>query len=220
MSSGPRIAVAATHRNPRKRSEVHPPLYRSEVSLNARFGELFAAPLELGETQVSAVIRKADRSFDFAVALQEAAWPLPLRVAMVSVGHREGPAADRTGRARVLEALSEAENSRTPFLIQLPGRGEPEITLAQASAFLHATMMAEWTNTRANAVRAYRELGRQRDVAKKLRVSQQAVSQMLRGARLQEMVVVEKAMREWLQTEQRPGLWPLKRFEKGPAVSE
>ena len=216
MSSGPRIAVAATHRTPRKKSEVHAPLYRAEDSLNARFGNILVAPIEVGETQVSAVVGDATRAFDFAIALQESAWPIPLRVAMVSVGHREGPAADRTGRARVLEALTEAEKTRTPFFFQFPGRSDSETALAQAAAFLHATLMAEWTTTRAKAVRTYRELGRQREVAKKLHVSQQAVSQMLRGARLLEMAELESAMREWLQTEKRPGLWPLKRFEKNP----
>lgn len=214
MTSGPRIAVAASPRNSRQNLEASSKFQEAANSLRERFPDLLATPLQIGEATFSAVLTDATQGFDFATALAEAVWPMQLRVAMITVGHQVGAAADTQAHSRALALLGEAIRHRATFRFQVSGRKEMEIHLAEAAALLHSTLMAEWTQTRAEAVRAYRALGRQRDAAQKLGITQQAVSQMLRGARLKEMGALETAMREWFTEEARPGLWPLRNFEK------
>ena len=59
-------------------------------------------------------------------------------------------------------------------------------------------------------MRAYRRLGHQGLVAQELGVSQQAVSQMLLGARFRDLVAAENAMRRWLAPPARTTLWPMR----------
>ena len=214
MTNGPRIAVAASPRNSRHNLEASSEFQEAANSLKGRFPGLLAAPIQIGEATFSAVLTDATQGFDFATALAEAVWPMQLRVAMLTVGHQVGAAADSQAHSRSLALLGEAIRDRAPFRFLVSGRKEMEVQLAEAAALLHSTLMHEWTQTRAEAVRAYRSLGRQRDAAQKLGITQQAVSQMLRGARLKEMSGLENAMRDWFTEEARPGLWPLRNFEK------
>ncbi|MHC4838312.1 MAG: hypothetical protein ACYTF3_09045, partial [Planctomycetota bacterium] len=87
---------------------------------------------------------------------------------------------------------------------------EDERALADVTAAMHRRMILDLTKQRLQAVRAYRRLGRQAPVAEELGISQQAVSQLLVGARFRLLQRTEDAVAAWLTRPQRTTLWPLK----------
>jgi hypothetical protein len=170
-----------------------------------------SAPLLLNEdgTAGTAVLTSAEHAFDLAVALQEAAWPAPLRFTLSAAPPAGAAAKDDAVRARALKQFRGMERGAV-LRADLPGRSAEECALADALARLHRTLCADWTEGRCKAVRSYRRLRRQADVANELKITQQAVSQMLLGARLRELLAAEDAMRAWLSEPRRTTLWPLK----------
>ena len=220
MSSGPHIALAATSLVPRHRARVAEAFVFNASAWSAATGdELACAPKMDGEV-FSVVLNQSAHAFDRFVDLSERLWPMPLRAALVSVGHHSGETAMQRARSKAVETLTLAGKENVRFRVQLSGRGEHECRLAETSLLLHAVISEGWTSTRHQAVRAYRELGRQKDVADKLEVTQQAVSQMLRGARLRELRGVEDSLRSWFAEPTKPGLWPLKNLTlDNPAVA-
>jgi hypothetical protein len=219
MSTGPRIAIAASPRKPNRNTNTTVKFQEAAGELSRRFEDSLSAPIQVGENCISAVLNTSNLAFDFAVALAEAVWPMRLTTSLVSVGHQVGPTPDANAHTRALAAVMEARRSGSAFNFNITSRKAPEMRMAETAALLHATIREDWTPTRAAAVRTYRSLGRQKEVAAKLGITQQAVSQMLRGARLRELSALEATMQEWLVEESRPGLWPLSSFEKGPALS-
>lgn len=204
-----------------------------QLPKSARLGEAFSArldealrplkgvltaPFELADdgTAATAVLAGAERAFDLAVALGEAAWPVRLRCTLVAAPPAGAAGRDdavRTKAQKLLRGMERGAALRT----DLPGRSAEECALADAVARLHRSLTSDWTESRWQAVRAYRRLGRQADVARELGVTQQAVSQMLLGARLRELVAAEGALRAWLAEPRRTTLWPLKL--RGPGES-
>lgn len=175
------------------------------------FKDALSAPLQLSEdgAACTAVLGAVERAFDLAVCLAEAAWPAPLRFAIAAAPPAGAAGRDETVRAKVQKMLR-AMPRGAALRADLPGRSSEECALADGLARLHRTLCGEWTEGRWKAVRAYRRLGRQADVARELGVSQQAVSQMLLGARLRELAAAEDALRAWLAEPRRTTLWPLK----------
>lgn len=165
---------------------------------------------------VSAVLNDGQAAFDAAVALQEAVWPLRLRFSMVSAPPGGAAGQDDAIRDKALRVLSKADK-RERFHFELSGKADAELTLGAAMARLHLTLVDEWTDARCTAVRSYRRLGKQSEVAKELGVSQQAVSQMLLGARFRDLQAAEGAMREWLSGPKRTSLWPLRNVGTTPS---
>jgi hypothetical protein len=164
----------------------------------------------------SAVLNDCQAAFDAAVAMQEAAWPLRLRFSMVSAPPGGAAGQDDAIRDKAMRVLNKADK-RQRFQFELSGKSEAELALGGATARLHFTLIDEWTEARATAVRSYRRLGKQSEVAKELGVSQQAVSQMLLGARFRDLQAGEEAMREWLSGPKRSSLWPLRNVGTMPA---
>ncbi|HBF23812.1 MAG TPA: hypothetical protein DDW23_08380 [Planctomycetes bacterium] len=152
------------------------------------------------------VLTDTSKSFDLAVAIQEAMWPSPLAFSIVSSGPEE-VSRIRNQAIRGLKLVGKGNS----FIFQLQGRSKSETLLAQEVANLHSTIIKEWTPTRTKAVRQYRELKRQVDVAIQMGVSQQAISQMLTGAHYRRLATTEAVLREWLNEPAAPGIWPLRR---------
>lgn len=177
----------------------------------AQWRSALSAPFQLSEDGASgtAILNSAEQAFDLAVALQEAAWPAPLRFTLSAAPPAGAAAKDDAVRARALKQFRGMERGAV-LRADLPGRSSEECALADALARLHRTLCADWTEGRCKAVRAYRRLRRQADVANELKITQQAVSQMLLGARLRELLAAEDAMRAWLAEPRRTTLWPLK----------
>lgn len=175
------------------------------------FKEILAAPLQVQEDggSLSAILSSAERAYDLAVALQEATWPLSLRFTLAAAPLAGAAARDEAVRARA-QKLFKGMDRGAVFRCELPGRSAEECRLADALARLHRTLTSDWTEGRWLAVRSYRRHGRQADVAQELKVTQQAVSQMLLGARLRELSAAEDAMRAWLAEPRRTTLWPMK----------
>lgn len=175
------------------------------------FKGVFTAPFALAEdgATATAVLGEADRAFDLAVALGEAAWPMRLRFTLVAAPPAGAAGRDDAVRAKAQKLLRGMDRGAA-LRTDLPGRSAEECALADAVARLHRSLTSDWTESRWQAVCAYRRLGRQADVARELGVTQQAVSQMLLGARLRELVAAEGALRAWLAEPRRTTLWPLK----------
>ncbi|MFK5955289.1 MAG: hypothetical protein QM477_02475 [Planctomycetota bacterium] len=176
-------------------------LFREEIS---------APPVLDGEGKFGTLILSApDRAFDVAVALQEAAWPVPLRFALIVAPPAGAAGRDEAVRSKAAVTLSAMDRQQV-FRFDLPSKGEEELALADTSASLHRTLVLGWTRTRLQAVRSYRRHGRQALVAVELQVSQQAVSQMLLGAQYRQLKNTEDTLRKWLARPQRTMLWPMK----------
>ena len=219
MSTGPHIALAATSLNPRSRAQVAEALVFNASAWSAATGAELACTPKMEDEVFSVVLNDPAHAFDRLIDLSERVWPLPLCAALVSVGHHSGETAMQRGRAKAVETLAQAAKEHVRFRVQLASRDDHECRLAETAVLLHAVISEGWTATRHQAVRAYRELGRQKDVAEKLQVTQQAVSQMLRGARLRELRGVEDTLRSWFAEPTKPGLWPLKNLSLEAAVS-
>lgn len=165
---------------------------------------------------LTAVLEESAPIFDLIVAIQEAVWPLRLRAALVTAPPAGAAGATPAIRDKARKQLKRS-NKRDALSFSWSTRSESEIGLAVAVAQLHSTLLSEWTAARASAVRSYRRLGRQAEVAKELGVSQQAVSQMLLGARFRELKAAEESMRSWLSGPKRTSLWPLRNLGTAPA---
>jgi len=216
-----RIVLAARPVAARRRARRSRPLDLAPAL--ARLEERFPDAWELPPREMDGcwlgILERPEHAFDIAVGLREAAWPAALECVLTSIAtsqaRRDPAALWKRALTRSQEAFAEGDGHRDWFRLELPGRSRADLELAHALARLHAAIMADWTRSRARAVLAYRRHGRQADVARELGVSQQAVSQLLQGARLKDLLRAEDAFRDWLRGSRRPGLWPLARRRDG-----
>jgi hypothetical protein len=210
MAGGARFGFAAAALKPQKGGLTEALGGRIGQALPA-FKDQLAAPLQVEDdgSSATAVLPSAERAFDLAVALQEAVWPFGLRFTLSAAPLAGAAARDEAVRARAQKLFRGMERGAV-LRCDLPGRSAEECRLADAVARLHRTLCSDWTEGRWQAVRSYRKHGRQADVAQELGVTQQAVSQMLLGARLRELSAAEDALRGWLAEPRRTTLWPLK----------
>jgi hypothetical protein len=217
MASSSRYGLAATIA-PRQKQGLQAAAGTSTGAIEERFGEVLDAGIQFDATGngLSAVLNGSEKAFDVAIAIAEAAWPTRVRFALIAAPPGGAAGQDDAIRDKAHRVLKKA-NKKASFHFELSGKGAAEISLASALCKLHATLLAEWTEARATAVRTYRRFGKQADVARELGVSQQAVSQMLLGARFRELVAAEDAMRDWLTGPKRTTLWPLRNVGTAPA---
>ncbi|NQU50225.1 MAG: hypothetical protein HQ519_16365 [Planctomycetes bacterium] len=189
------------------------------AQIEARFAEILDAGIQFDASGdgLSAVLNNSEKAFDLAVSIAEAAWPTRVRFALIAAPPGGAAGQDDAIRDKAHRVLKKA-SKKANFHFELSGKSAAEITLAAALCKLHATLLAEWTESRATAVRCYRRHGKQAEVAQELSVSQQAVSQMLLGARFRELVAAEEAMRQWLTGPKRTTLWPLRNIGTAPAT--
>lgn len=165
--------------------------------------------IERSGDHATLVLDQTEICFDVAVAIQEAAWPVPLRFALIVAPPAGAAGRDEAVRSKAAVALR-SMGRHEAFRFDLPAKSEEERTMADATAALHRRLVLDLTKQRIQAVRAYRRLKRQAPVAQELKISQQAVSQLLVGARLRLMQRTEAAVRSWLTRPQRTTLWPMK----------
>src|SRR5437867_2249274 len=69
----------------------------------------------------------------------------------------------------------------------------------EATAKLHDVVSSSWTSREAEAVHVHRLVGTQAAVARRLRITRQAVSDALSRARFSDLSVAEDAIRAWFQ---------------------
>lgn len=200
------FAVAAA---PRQKSGLEGGLAEGLKSAPEALLGRFTAPLELQDGVATLILDSSEPAFDVAVACQEAVWPTRLRFAVVAAPPAGAAGRDEAVRAKAAKSLRRMDK-KAVYRFDLPNRTDEELALADALVRLHRTLSQEWTKQRCAAVRAYRRLGHQGLVAKDLGVSQQAVSQMLLGARFRDLLAAEDALRRWLSPPARTTLWPLR----------
>jgi len=196
---------------------------RQRKSLAEALGDGLAEVLQRFHSQITAtavldnansfgtlILDDSEPAFDVAVALQEAAWPVPLRFALIVAPPAGAAGRDEAVRSKAAVTLKSMDRQAV-FCFDLPSKSEEELVIADSTAALHRTLVLGWTETRLHAVRSYRKNGRQAMVATDLNISQQAVSQMLLGASFRRLKRTEEGMRKWLARPQRTMLWPMKR---------
>jgi hypothetical protein len=175
--------------------------------VNRRWRDAWAAPLTTtrGMDEISGVLRDPRPAFDIVVFLNAALHPARFRCALASgaidVAPDSGDAAAMDGPAfhRAADALAHARRRGFPFAAAIEGQ-PPEVRgLVEATAGLHDAISASWTSREAEAVQVYRLVGTQAAVARKLRITQQAVSDALSRARFPDLSVAEDAIRAWLE---------------------
>ena len=176
-----------------------------------RFAEILVAPVVISSDGLSGtlILNESTACFDVAVALQEAAWPAPLQHALVSAPPAGAAGQDEAIREKAMKVLRKMKKYAV-LRVDLPSKSEDEAAMANSIADLHRTIVLNFTETRLAAVRSYRKHKRQANVAADMQVSQQAVSQMILGARWRQLKAAEQTMRDWLKQPQRTMLWPMK----------
>ncbi|MDP7063345.1 MAG: hypothetical protein QF489_10505 [Planctomycetota bacterium] len=197
---------------PRQRKTLAEALGNDLDGALARFTDHITAPAVLDNANPlgTLILDDSGPAFDVAVALQEAAWPVPLRFTLVVAPPAGAAGCDEAVRSKAAVTLNSMDR-QSVFCFDLPSKSEEELAMADSTAALHRTLVLGWTETRLHAVRSYRKNGRQAMVAADLNISQQAVSQMLLGANFRRLKRTEEGMRKWLARPQRTMLWPMKR---------
>jgi hypothetical protein len=180
-----------------------------EALMSQRESLTAEATIDRSGEHATLILDHLEAAFSVAVALQEAAWPVPLRHALIVSPPAGAAGRDEAVRSKAAVALRTMSRHEA-FRFDLPAKGEDERALADVTAAMHRRMILDLTRQRLQAVRAYRRLGRQAPVAEKLGISQQAVSQLLVGARFRLLQRTENAVAAWLTRPQRTTLWPLK----------
>ena len=196
---------------PRQRKPLADALGTGLAAVSQQFAAQMTAPavLDSANTFGTLILGDSELAFDVAVALQEAAWPIPLRFALIVAPPAGAAGRDEAVRSKAAVTLHGMDRQAV-FCFDLPSKSEEELQVADSTAALHRTLVLGWTETRMQAVRSYRKHGRQALVAADLSISQQAVSQMLLGASFRRLKRTEEAMRKWLARPQRTMLWPMK----------
>ncbi|MGH9750146.1 MAG: SatD family protein [Candidatus Polarisedimenticolia bacterium] len=175
-------------------------------AVNRRWRDAWVAPLTTtrGIDEISGVLREARPAFDIVVFLDTALHPARFRYALasgtvdVAPASTDASAMDGPAFHRAADALAQGRRRNLPFTTAIEGE-PPEVRgLVEAAARLHEAIRASWTRREAEAVYAYRLAGTQVAVARKLKVTQQAVSDALARARYADLVVAENAIRAWL----------------------
>ena len=203
------IAVIADLQGSRRIEEPKQFAKRLALALRVigeRFEDEWRAPLMMtgGLDRLSGVLKHPQHGFDVAVDLNLRVWPERYRIAVAAgplhVGMNTRRAAAMHGPAfhHAAVALDRGRTNDLPFAIDLGAELRAECELAESMARLHGVIMEGWTKARARAATLYRELGRQQEVAARLGISQQAVSEALAGAHHGRLKAAEKAMRTWM----------------------
>jgi SatD family protein len=175
--------------------------------VNRRWRDAWIAPLTTtrGMDEISGLLREARPAFDIVVFLNAALHPARFRAALASgtvdVAPESGDAAAMDGPAfhRAADALAQARRRGLPFAAAIEGQPQEVCGLVEAAAKLHDVISSSWTSREAEAVHVYRLVGTQAAVARKLKITQQAVSDALSRARFSDLTVAEDAIRAWLQ---------------------
>lgn len=181
-------------------------LHSALRKLERRFETEWRAPLRLtrGIDELSGVLTRLQPVFDVVVDLNQAVWPQHFRFAVavgeidVGRGQRDASAMDGAGFHLASDAMARARAEELPLALALPGVPEATCRMAENLARLHSAIQRGWTPSQSAAVSAYRATGSQRGAARRLRITQQAVSAALRAAQFREMGRAEDALRAWL----------------------
>ena len=138
--------------------------------------------------EISAVLGSPRHAFDFAVAINLAAWPLRYQVNVTSTG------IERTHGAVLGKAPKQL------FTLRLHGFPLAMQKLIESSAQLHANIMRDWKPSRAAASTMIRKVETQQRAAAALGIRQQSISDALSAAHAKDLVALEDAVRNCLTT--------------------
>ncbi|HYC77902.1 MAG TPA: helix-turn-helix domain-containing protein [Planctomycetota bacterium] len=166
-----------------------------------------------GLDEISAIVRRPGRVFDFAVALNLAVWPRRFRFALaagevdVAPSGRDAGAADGEAFHRAADALERAKAADAPFVVAAPGLAGDRATLIEALARLHGVLLADVPAGATPVLRALRAApdATQARLARDLGMTQQAVSAALGRARASDLDLAEAALRAALTALPSPG---------------
>jgi len=182
-------------------------LRETAALLNDQFQGAWKAPLSVSRTfpEFGGVLMTTGPLYEITRNLADASRPLPVRIGLAKGGitagvdtrdseTMDGPAFDRAG-----ELLYRARKERRMLLVDTGD--EEKDTLLNALMLLLQRSFQQWTDRQWEVVRLYRELKRQREVASRLNISQQSVSNSLSGAGWKVVSEVEASLTRALGAE-------------------
>ena len=175
-----------------------------------KFQEEFYAPLKLtrGVDELSGVLKRPEKAYQICTFLNERLLPYQFRFAIVrgnlDIGVKSKDAAKMDGTAFHIAAniIERARKEKRCYYFDL-GLQPPILEqLVNELSNLIYLLRSNWSNHQRRIVELYLRLGSQQSVAKKLSITQQAVSDALRQARWKEIGQAEKVI-ELLLKDQR-----------------
>lgn len=177
----------------------------ARTTVTEAYGEDFAAgPAVLkGIDELGAVMTTAERLYDVVVTLDELLHPHSIRLAVASgeieFGVDEADVSRMDGEAfhRATALLESIERADLQFGLDAGGGPLDTAIADEINLLLH--LRNSWTDRQRDVVARYERAGNQQVVADELGVSQQAVSNVLRGASWPLVETIERRLRGTLE---------------------
>lgn len=196
------IADLENSRLVKDRADLARRLSAGLAELGSRFADEWVATIvsAKGIDELSSALRRPDRAFEIATALNERVWPERFRWSLgsgtIDIGLETGDAGALDGTAfhRAADALRRAKRERLMFTVALDGASAGSTDLIEACALAHAEHMADWSVRQRDFVLAARARETQLAVAEAFSVSPQTVSQALSRAGFDTMLRIEGAI--------------------------
>lgn len=166
-------------------------LRRTVDDIAARYRSEFHAPLTLsrGIDEVSGVLYHPRHSYRICLELNDAigfsSFRFAVAVGALDVGVESGEAPRMDGPAfhAAADLMEKAKQQGRLYLFDLERCGETTQRLLNEVAHLASLLSADWSDHQREVGNLYRRLGSQKEVARELDVTQQAVSKTLRRMR-------------------------------------
>lgn len=187
------------------RSEFRKQFRDAQTAVTELYEDSFAAPLSSlkGIDEIGAVLTSIDRLYDIVIELIHHLNPHSIRLAVaygeIELGIDERDVSQMDGEAfhRATELLGAIERAGLRFDLQT-GMAPLDTAVAdETNLLLH--LRGSWTDRQREVVKLYERNGNQQAVADELGVSQQAVSNALRGASWPLVETVEARLRRTLE---------------------
>jgi len=176
--------------------------------VNRRYAEELYAPLTLtrGIDELSGVLRRSDAAYRICRDLNEAVVPLAFRFAIVrsdlDVAVKSRDASKMDGRAfhRAADMIAQARRMGQHFRFDLDLRySELNLWITELANLAHV-LRSTWTDHQRRLVELYTKMGNQEAVAKRLGITQQAVSGGLRQAHWRDVERAERLVDRALES--------------------
>jgi len=179
---------------------------RAVRQVSKDYADALVGPLSLrGIDEISGVFSTPHAAYSLCLLLNEIVHPIYFRYALVydeldiGVETRDASRMDGPAFHRASDLMAWLKRKDMLFGIKLCHLREEENQLLSQLANLAGILSIGRSNQQNEIVRLYRRYTIQRDVAKHLRISQQAVSQSLRASHWKHVASTESLIQEYLR---------------------
>jgi len=181
----------------RDRVSFRDKLFGEVKMVNKAFHEDFLAEMDItmGDS-ISGVLRRVTHVYRIIDALLGAVRPISIRFAVVygtiDVGVKSRRSRLMSGQAFIVaakQAMPSMRENKTPFLML----GGDKLIDPLVTSVINAVIMlkSEWTERQFQVARLYGQFRNQREVGRRLKITQAAVSKMLKAANIHAVWILE-----------------------------